>query len=323
MMINRALDLAQLAALNPGFVDPLAAPQSNGAALARVGALLTATALAMEAADHGPSLDWSAPAGLNMNFTDWLNCANCNGNANGPAAQAGQPLTAENKSNAQGHQGEWTAEDEQHLDQAVQVGASHGAGPAAGNTSGEFDKLAKDFGQTSEGNCASVAVIKAALDKYGTKVFSSVQKSGGGYAVQLQDGKSVNVTREELAQAAKAAKFKGKPNAAKSMAVLMYAVIAKQAAAQGHEGARDFQSALKTLANGENPKRVGKLLGLGNKMKDVSVSEAGQAQDGAVAWSGRHAVYTAKGTTDQYGKEAGFNGTDTRGRQLTGAFVFV
>ncbi len=298
-MLNRALDLAEIAFLNPSYAEPLY-PPNTGAALARVGTLLAATALAMQA--DNTNIDWGGSQQNTPNL-GWLN-------TNGP-------LTAANKANAQGHNGEWTAQDEQLLDQAVSAGATRGPGAA----SGDFDKLAKDFGQTSEGNCASVAVIKAALDKYGTKVFNTVTKNGGGFQVGLQDGKTVTVTREELAQAAKAAKFKGSPNAAKSMAVLMYAVIAKQAAAEGHEGARDFGSALKTLANGENPKRVAKMLGL--KTKDVSVNQAGQAPQGAVAWSGRHAVYTANGTTDQYGKEAAFNGTDTRGRQLTGAFEFV
>lgn len=307
-MLNPALDLVPFSPFAPSYNEPAMA---NGAALARVGTLLAATVLAAAAADQ-MSVDWGAPSGTNLNFGDWLNP-----NTNTNASAAGGPLTSANKDNAQGHNGEWTAQDEQFLDQAVSAGAAKGPGAA----SGDFDKLAKDFGQTSEGNCASVAVIKAALDKYGTKVFNTVTKNGGGFQVGLQDGKTVNVTREELAQAAKAARFKGAPNAAKSMAVLMYAVIAKQAAAEGHEGARDFGSALKTLANGENPKRVAKMLGL--KTKDVSVNEAGQSQQGAVAWSGRHAVYTANGTTDQYGKEAAFNGTDTRGRQLTGAFVFV
>lgn len=303
-MFDFALDPVAFAPQN-NLYAPLTPGLANGAALERLTTLL-GTAMLLEAADQ-LHLDVSGAQGESpINFGDW----------NSNSVPGGSPLVHEASPDAaKGHNGEWTAEDDQMLDKCVSASAS------GGDHSAEFNKIAQDFGQTTEGNCASVACIKAALDKYGTKVFTTVQKSGDGYQVQLQDGKSVSVSRAELAQAAQAAKFKGKPNEAKSMAVLMYAVIAKQAAAEGHEGARDFGSALKTLANGENPKAVAKMLGL--KTREVSVNEAGQAPQGAVAWSGRHAVYTAGGTTDKYGQNSSFDGTDTHGRRLTGAFEFV
>lgn len=208
---------------------------------------------------------------------------------------------------AKGFTGEWKEQDQQMLDKAI---------TSAGDAS-KFDKIFSQFGQSSEGNCASVAVIKGAMDKYDGKVFNSVQKSGDGYAVTLKDGKSVTISGTELRSAAKAAKWKGQPNEAKSLAILMFAVIAKRGAA---EKGGSFDSMLRDLDNGFNTKKAAQLLGL--KTRDVKPSEAAN-KDGVVGSSGRHAVYIDSGKTDHYGTAKAFNNTDTNGRGLTSAFEFV
>ena len=68
---------------------------------------------------------------------------------------------------------QWSAQDEKALNDVLQKG-------------GAFTDLYGGVRQTDRGNCASTAVIKAAMDTYGTDVFSSVEKlSRGGYAVEL------------------------------------------------------------------------------------------------------------------------------------------
>ncbi|CAN0460700.1 unnamed protein product, partial [Phaeothamnion confervicola] len=63
--------------------------------------------------------------------------------------------------------------------------------------------LFSGFSQTDRGNCVSTAIIKGATEKYGNKIFDSVQKNGdGGYTVKLQDGTDVSVTKDELSAAA-------------------------------------------------------------------------------------------------------------------------
>lgn len=184
---------------------------------------------------------------------------------------------------------------------------------------GKYDELFSQFGQTKEGNCASVAVIKGALDKYDGKVFQSVTKTGNGYDVVQQDGKKLTISKDEMKTAAKFANFKGKPGEAKSLAILCFATIAKRGS---QEGMGSFDQALKKLDSGFDPKKAAQLLGLGNKIKDIDPKTASK-QDGAVAWNNVHAVYEDNGKTDSYGTAKSANGTDTRGNKLTNAFVFT
>jgi len=203
-------------------------------------------------------------------------------------------------------------------DDATASEESASANGSGGNKS-KYDQLFGQFGQSKEGNCASVAVIKAALDKYDGKIFQSATKTGNGYDVVQQDGKKLTISKEELKQAAKFANFKGKPNEAKSLAILSFATIAKRGS---QEGMGSFEQSLKKLDSGFDPKKAAQLLGLGNKIKEVDPKTASK-QDGAVAWNNVHAVYQDEGKTDSYGTAKGADGTDTRGNKLTNAFVFT
>lgn len=196
---------------------------------------------------------------------------------------------------------------------------SASANSSSGGNKSKYDQIFGQFGQSKEGNCASVAVIKAALDKYDGKVFQSVSKTANGYDVTQQDGKKVTISKDELKTAAKFADFKGKPNEAKSLAVLCFATIAKRGS---QEGMGSFDQALKKLDSGFDPKKAAQLLGLGNKIKEIDPKSAAN-QDGAVAWNNVHAVYEDNGKTDSYGTAKAADGTDTRGNKLTNAFVFT
>lgn len=279
----------------------------------------------------------AAPGNLD-GLLSWL--APQNGNsAGGPQSVGGAsapqsangPMSAGPQSAApQGGQGQWGPEDEQMLDKAIQdtgggqnggSAPAAGAGPMSASTGKEsFNHIFEEFGQSQEGNCASIAVIKAAMDKYKGKVFNSVSKQGDGYSVSLQDGGNVQVSKQDLATAAKHAKLKSsKPSEAKSMAVLMYAVIGKQAA---KENGGNFESALSSLGKGKDPRQVAKWLGLGNKIREVNPNDKGQ--EAVVAWNGKHAVYIDDGTkADSYGQAKSNDGTDTRGGKLTNAFTFA
>ncbi|MBS2033804.1 hypothetical protein JST97_02400 [bacterium] len=201
----------------------------------------------------------------------------------------------------------------------VDTAASESASANSSGNKSKYDQIFGQFGQSKEGNCASVAVIKAALDKYDGKVFQSVSKTANGYDVTQQDGKKVSISKDELKTAAKFADFKGKPNEAKSLAVLCFATIAKRGS---QEGMGSFDQALKKLDSGFDPKKAAQLLGLGNKIKEIDPKTAA-SQDGAVAWNNVHAVYEDNGKTDSYGTAKVADGTDTRGNKLTNAFIFT
>ncbi len=314
--------LARLTGNQPGAGCPNGTCGGNQDAAATEGAIANGAAAIP---NLGSLLSWLTPQnGNNNNGVAPVGAASGPQNANGASGpQAAAPQGAA----PMGGEGQWGPEDEQMLEKAVSATGGGGApGAGAGTTetgaNGKemFNHLFEDFGQSQEGNCASVAVIKAALDKYKGKVFNSVSKQGDGYSVSLQDGGNVQVSKQDLSTAAKHAKLKSnKPSEAKSMAVLMYAVIGKQAA---KENGGNFESALSSLGKGKDPRQVAKWLGLGNKIREVNPNDKGQ--EAVVAWNGNHAVYIDDGTkTDSYGQAKAADGTDTRGGRLTNAFTFA
>ncbi|MEW6279366.1 MAG: hypothetical protein AB1758_12125, partial [Candidatus Eremiobacterota bacterium] len=208
--------------------------------------------------------------------------------------------------------GTWGANDQQLLNQAL-------------NSNVDFDNVF-DWGQGQEGNCAAVAVIKAAMDVYDNQVFDKVEQTpDGGYRITMQDGVTVELSKDELSQAADASNFSGPDSASKSYATLAYAAMAKRAQMEGHEGARNYTQALNNIANGDNPYDSARFLGLKNQTQSVDPTKA-QGGNAVVGWNSKHAVYTdttSSGTrTDHYGETRSYDGTDTRGRGLSYGFTF-
>lgn len=298
----------------------------TGAALARLGGGPALNEVGAISANDAINIDFGQ-AGAIPDFS-WITGGTSP--AQGPSSSAGPAAAAPAGPAAsnQGADGSWTEQDEQMLDRAIS-GPGGGSGASAlggsslsGSTSGDaakYDQIFSQFGQSQEGNCASIAVIKAALDKYKGKVFQEVKKNGDGYDIKMQDGKSVKLSKAELQQGAKAAKFKGQPSEVKSMAILMFAAMAKRGA---EEGGGSMDRMLQDMNNGFDPKKSAQLLGLGQKVKEIDPNSAGQ-QDGAVGWNDQHAVYMDSGKTDSYGQARSADGTDTRGKRLTKAFVFT
>ncbi len=286
-----------------GLADPSLLPHPDiGLAAARLSGCADGCIAPLSAGADRTDIDFS-PDGAIPNY-DWLAA---------PAAPSTQPG---DQGQARGNEGSWGAEDEAYLEKAIQ-GAANGNSDSGDQV--EYDKIFSQFGQSQEGNCASVAVIKAALDKFKGKIFDEVRKVGSGYDVSLQDGKSVSIDRRELQMAAREADFKGKPSEAKSMAVLSFAVIAKRHA---EKGTGSFERALKDLNDGFQPREAAELLGLGHRIREVDPSSAGN-QDSVVAWNDKHAVYVDSGKTDSYGQARNFDGTNTTGGRLTHAFTFA
>jgi hypothetical protein len=198
-----------------------------------------------------------------------------------------------------------------------QGGNDLGAAAQGGNA-----QAAQGWRQGAEGNCASVATIKAAQSKFGNNIFKNVQQAGnGGVSVTLQDGKQVSLTKEELDTAKRMSNFQGE-GAGLESAQLCYAVMAKSAQQAGHEGARTFAQACHSLNDGEDPFDSAKFLGIEGHIKRVDAATAAKSGAGVV-WSQQHALFTSGGSIDKYGQQTAFNGTDTLGQKLVDAFVLV
>lgn len=209
----------------------------------------------------------------------------------------------------------WSQEDRDFLDKALVSEPE------------QFRDQIGSWRQGQEGNCAAVATIKAATDRYDNKVFDSVQRGAdGSYQIKMQDGFQVNLSERELSMAKLASNFHGSDSSAKSYGQLCYAAMAKRAEMEHHKGAQNYGQALRALNTGDDPRNSARWLGLQNQMISVNPRTL-NGQDSVVAWSQRHAVFVNKerdGThrTDHYGQGQWFNGTDTNGFGLMGAFTF-
>lgn len=173
-----------------------------------------------------------------------------------------------------------------------------------GDKEGQWDDLVSEFSQTDRGNCASVAVIKAAMDTYGNKVFDQVRPlDDGAYQVTLRDGSQVVVTREELEAAATATHFDVEDPGADAYATLSYAVIAKR---YQQESGMTYAESLVEMANGAYPEEIAGYLGLGDLLEHVPVGEL-EGQDAGVIWGDGHARYVSGFHADSWGRPEDFD----------------
>jgi hypothetical protein len=196
----------------------------------------------------------------------------------------------------------WTSESEDALERVLND-----------PTLGEAD-IFEGFGQTDRGNCASTAVIKAAMDRFGNEIFDEVKtNASGGYDVTMQDGTQVSLNREEMEAAAAGTQYKGENREMKSYATLAYAAMAKRAQNEGHEDSRTFGEALVSLANGENVLKSASLIGLEDRVQKISLDDI-RGQDGVVASGDGHAFYvdTQAGKTygDRWGTRTDYDGSN-------------
>jgi len=160
----------------------------------------------------------------------------------------------------------------------------------------------KSWRQTSEGNCASVAVIKSAVDRFDDKVFKSVSKTedGKGYDIEMKDGYKLRLSQAELDTATRSSRFRTisgdngltaeQKKAGLDFANFAYAAMAKRAANTRTGTARSFEGALHDFENGYNPHNSAKLLGLKEYVQNVNTRTLDN-QDSVTAWSSRHAIF--------------------------------
>lgn len=154
--------------------------------------------------------------------------------------------------------------------------------------------LFRSFYQTDRGNCASTAVIKAAMHTFGAQVFEQVViESDGSYSVTMRDGFHLSLSPSEMEAAATGAHYQGDDPATRGLATLAYASMAKRAWAMGHEGAQTYGEALLSLNNGENTNLVPTYLGLRHHLDFISLSEVAQEDSAVVSGSG-HAYFVER-----------------------------
>lgn len=187
---------------------------------------------------------------------------------------------------------------------AGEPGKRPGIGREAGN-------VWSGFSQGPDGNCVTVSAIKAAMMKFGQKptdVFSEVKEAGNGYDVTMRDGKSLHLSKGELKQAAREARFKGDDPQMITDANFMYAVSAKRAQLEGNglddninEAKKSYAHALHSLNNGEMPHEALDRLGLQGLYRRSSSSELASGKLGVVAYD-HHSMAVIGGRVELWGQ---------------------
>ncbi|MGY2293132.1 hypothetical protein ACW9H6_26065 [Pseudomonas sp. SDO528_S397] len=168
------------------------------------------------------------------------------------------------------------------------------------------------FRQGPDGNCVTVAAIKAAMYKFGqspTDIFKDVQRVGDGYRVTMRDDYALTLTDAELAQGAQGARFVGSDEGMLKDAQFLYAVSAKRAQMENNDGraARSYQAAIDSLNDGEDEYGAGeglKRLGLRKHMRTVNVKVLANGQLGMVNRRA-HSVAVINGQEELWGRKGG------------------
>ncbi|MGF6095845.1 hypothetical protein [Pseudomonas sp. 18175] len=189
-----------------------------------------------------------------------------------------------------------------------------GKAPATDKTPGN---IWSGFKQGPDGNCTTVAAIKAAMMKFGQKptdIFESVRRSGDGYAIKMRDEfPPFHLSKSELQQAAQQARFLGDDPEMMTDANFLYAASAKRAQIEGNQGwghgndhnaQRSYLDALVSLNDGEMLREGLDRLGLKGLYKDSSSNELANGELGVVAYGG-HAMAVIGGHVELWGGRGG------------------
>ncbi|WP_218155306.1 hypothetical protein [Chitinophaga sp. YR627] len=168
------------------------------------------------------------------------------------------------------------------------------------------DDLFNSFKQGERPNCASIALIKAALNIYGLNNLFLIERiSDTSQKIILKNNKSFILTNSEISQANQSADFVFIADNAETRkiveyAVLTYAVMAKNKQIIDEEV--DFRTALENLEYGAYTPTVYKCLGFekGKQVKKLRRLSGGD-YSGMVAWSSAHAVFACEGYMDYHG----------------------
>ncbi len=183
-------------------------------------------------------------------------------------------------------------------------------------------KVISSFYQQDASNCASIALIKAAMSKYGHKNMFTWRMANGHYKIELHNGIKLSITNDELEQASQMAGFgtadvEQLPEADSVLfyAHLSYACSAKFIETKGYWGCEDdgsphfsamlsYKKALRFISKTsfctDNAYRLLGLSVVGGKCKDFSSTNP-LPDSGILLYSNGHAVTAYKNQLDCYG----------------------
>ncbi len=181
----------------------------------------------------------------------------------------------------------------------------------------------RDEESIGAGNCASVALIKAAMFAFGYEVFL-IKKDSESYHITLRNNEVVTLNEDELLYASRMSAFilgKYENNSEleefkriREYAHLCFAVMCKMAQKYGDYSSRyskfiipeTYEMAVEILNDGTFTPQVYEFLGLEESVSPVyryNLISKFRGNFGMVIWTGVHAVYANAGYFDLYGNK--------------------
>lgn len=166
------------------------------------------------------------------------------------------------------------------------------------------------FSQGSEGNCVTVSAIKAAMMRFGQKptdIYQDVKETGNGYDVTMRDGFQLHLSKGELQQAAREARFKDDDPSMMTDANFMYGVSAKRAQMENNDGSagRSYSAALNSLNDGEVSREGLQRLGLKNYIRQGTQADLANGVLGTLERDA-HSMAVIGGREEVYGTRGGY-----------------
>ncbi|NHN24958.1 hypothetical protein FIA58_004635 [Flavobacterium jejuense] len=168
--------------------------------------------------------------------------------------------------------------------------------------------------QGSVGNCASIALIKAAIEIFGLYAVFDLQQNNETYSVTFKNNHTVSFTDAELERSTYVADLiinaSDPGKVALNKAIMDYANIAlcamvKRVMEIGEAGAgkNDFEQALIALNDGANTPTLPEKLGLENNYYGKKWYRNASG-NGLIGWLKGHTVYISQGKRDDRGSVA-------------------
>jgi hypothetical protein len=155
------------------------------------------------------------------------------------------------------------------------------------------------------GNCASVAIIKAAIGTFGVAKVFEIKKSEKTNAVKLKDGATFEISDTEIEYAKNKSKFipgdttKTEIKQIFEYARLCFAILCKSYQIQSYKG-KPFEFVVDKLNEGYTTSDIHGLLGLNKKLIGNNPSyELLKSYKNLVLWNSAHAVYYSEGFYDE------------------------
>jgi hypothetical protein len=196
---------------------------------------------------------------------------------------------------------------------------------------------------TGAGNCASIALIKAAIYTFGFEVFEYTLQNDK-YSVKLKNDDTVQFSVTELDFAKSQSSFilsdtdsqeeESAFNEILEYAYLCFATICKMVQIHGDYSQRfsklitpdSFEQAVETINDGTTTPEVYELLGLEKNVSPIyryKVKQHVSDDCGMVIWTTGHAMFAADGYFDLYGNRTKFKSRTmfrVPGKIFTGVF---